>query len=152
MMNIKEYVKIQADICQNDVMKGIFVTLVDKFYPKPKPQAETKLLEWKPANKTANDNFSKRKVRINKMPNGKPCIGLVDVDEMGIKIPNGYLTFVLVDEFKNTYYYGKEHLFVRKENSRMVYMIDKNNYEEHRANVETVKDYVLYADEILRIE
>lgn len=152
-MNIKEYIKIQADVCQNDVMKSIFVTLVDKFYPKPKQQTETKLLEWKPVSKSSNDNFYKRKIRVHQMPNGKPCIGLMDSDNLGIKLPNNvHLEFSLADETKTSYFYGLEHLFYKNDNSRIVYMIDKNNYNEHRANVETIRDYCLTEGEIIRIE
>lgn len=152
-MNIKEYIKIQADKCQNEVMKGIFVDLVDKFYPKPKPVTEVKAITWQPAAKTEESSFSKRKVRVHQMPNGKPCIGLIDEDGLGIKLPNNvHLDFMLVDDSKIYYYYGLEHLFYKASNSRIVYMIDKDTYDEHRANVECIKDYILLPTEKVRID
>ena len=152
-MKIKEYIKIQAEKCQNEVMKEIFIDLVDMFYPKPKQSTNTNLVPWEPVSKASNDNFYKRKVRIQKMPNGKASIGLIDSDEMGVKLPKKeHLDFALVDENKTTYYYGLEHIFFKKDKSRILFMIDKNNYNEHRTNVELIRDYVLINNEIVRID
>jgi hypothetical protein len=154
-MNIKEYVKIQAEKCENAVMKEIFIDLVDTFYPKPVKKTVTTSYSWNPVSKetkTANDNFYKRKVRIQNMPNGKPSIGLINEDGFDIKLPKQEkLEWVLCDEKGVTYYYGLNRVFFKTKDSRIVYMVNKSNYNAHRANVETIRDYVLENGEVIEV-
>ena len=59
-MNIKEYVKLQAEKCENEIMKEIFIDLVDTFYPKPKVISTNDNLPWESISKkitSSNDNF-----------------------------------------------------------------------------------------------
>ena len=152
-MNIKEYIKLQSEVCPNSVVKTVFNNLLDIFYPKPLPKVEPKQIPFYPSKtvKKEEDSFSKRKVRVSKMPNGKPSIGLIVED--GIKLPNKQmLTFALCDYYGRTFYYGLERLFYRDNDSRILTMIDKSNYEENRENVEVIRDCVLDKSEVLRIE
>lgn len=154
-MNIKEYVKLQAEKCENEIMKEIFIDLVDTFYPKPKVISTNDNLPWETISKkitSSNDNFYKRKVRIQNMPNGKPSIGLINADGFDIKLPKKeLLEWVLCDEKGVTYYYGLNRVFFKTKDSRIVYMVNKNNYKAHRANVETIRDYVLKDGEVIEV-
>lgn len=152
-MNIKEYIKIQADECKNDSMRVIFTSLKEKFFPTPIDKSKSVVVYDKPVtvNKTVNtDNFYKRKVRVH-LPNDKTSIGLIDSDGYDIKLPNKEkLTFCMITD-NISYYYGFERLFYKESNSRIVHMIDASNYQKHYANVCWVKDYALEDNERVRI-
>lgn len=144
-MNIKEYVKIQADICNNESMKVIFCRLKEVFYPTPVDNSKA-LIPYTPVsnikNTSSENSFYKRKVRIN-LPEGKSCIGLINSDGYDIKMAgNKILEFEMVCD-KTSYYYSKdlERIFFKEFNSRIVHVVDKNNYKEHRSNIAFIGDY-----------
>lgn len=141
-MTIKEYVKIQAEHCNNVLMKEVFIKINNMFNPIIIQESEFKY-ESSVKSKTTTDNFYKRKVRVH-LDTNKTVIGLIDIDNYGIKLPNKkYLDFGLVED-KTCYYYSRdlERVYYKEHNSRIVNMITTENYKEHKANIHFMRDYI----------
>lgn len=144
-MTIKEYVKIQSECCNNILMKDVFIKINNIFNPIIIKETEIKY-ESVSKNKTNNsekDNFYKRKVRVH-LDTNKTTIGLIDVDNYGIKLPNKkYLDFCMVED-KVCYYYSRElgRVYYKEFNSRIVNLITTDNYREHRSNIHFMRDYI----------
>ena len=141
-MDIKEYIKKNYESNLEGVMKEIFSSLYDKFFPQ-----EYNINTENTYEKQIS-SFYNRKVRVH-LPNNKYSIGLMDEEGSNIKIVNNQkLNFALLtgDKF---YYYNKnmQSIFYRENNSRIVKLITKDNYEENKANISLIKDYVLLNEE-----
>lgn len=152
-MNIKEYIKIQASECQHEVMKTVFVSLKNRFFPEPIVPTKSLIVNDKEPNikKTiSKDDMFKRKVVVN-LGDNKRAIGLVDKDGYDITLANkDKLEFKMISE-NHTFYYGYERLFYRENNSRIVNMIDSSNYQRFYSDICWVKDYALEDNEKVRI-
>lgn len=141
-MNIKEYVKIQTELCSNILMKELFIKINNKFNPIIIKETEVKYNTVSNI-KEKNDNFIKRKVRVHIDVN-KTSIGLIDIDNYGIKLPNNkYLEFAMVEN-GICYYYNREleRVYYKEYNSRIVKLITIDNYREHKANIAFMNDYI----------
>lgn len=142
-MDIKEYIKINYESNLQGVMKEIFSSLYDKFFPREYHYNTD--VEDTYVSKTSS--FQNRKVRVH-LPNNKYSIGLMDEEGCNIKIINNQiLKFALLTNDK-IYYYNKElhSIFYREDKSRIVKLITKDIYEDNKANICLIKDYVLIDD------
>ena len=140
-MNIKEYVKKQSTNCKNEIMKEIFIDLVDKFFPKPKPQTYNTTAITSITNamdKLKKNTVFSRRVLV-KTPGGKNYVGLIDEDGYNIKLPNNKtLEYQLVCHSQTgtfTYYSGLDNIFFREKDSRIIKAIELSNFLEHRSNI-----------------
>lgn len=152
-MSIKEYIKIQSDICENIIMKNLFLKLKNKFYPivyENNYDDNYKIDVDKKIN--SNNAFNKRKVRVY-LDNNKTSLGLIDSDGYDIKIVNNEkLEFQMICE-GISYYYNKtmERMFYRETNSRLIHVINKDNYKEHKSNINFIKDYCFNDGEMVKV-
>lgn len=134
-MNIKEYVKEQAKSCKNEIMKEIFIDLVDKFFPKPKPKTEYNgTTIYLPSNK--NTTYLRR---VLVKTDSKNYVGLIDEDGHDIKLPNNQkLEYQLVCHSETgtfTYYTGLNEIFFKEKDSRILKPITYENYLDHKSNI-----------------
>ena len=154
-MNIKEYIKIQAQECSHDVMKKVFISLENQFFPKPIEKSKSIVVHETKSNDiklkpSSYDTLFKRKVVVN-LPDNKKVVGLIDNDGYDIKLANkSTLEFKMISG-EHTFYYANERLFYRENNSRVIKMIDQSNYQKFYSDICWIKDYAMDEKEKVRI-
>lgn len=142
-MNIKEYIKLQAEKSEDKLVQIVFLDLKEKFFPKPiekKSSIGFDLTQKPKIKKSISDRVLVRKKGSENIYNN--AIGTIKSNN-DIDLNDGSSMIFQLTDTEGTYYTYLGDFYYKDKNSKIVNKIEDVESEKHKANISMIKEYIL---------